>query len=184
MAPRLDRAGPRPAPPGTFPHRVAVDPPITATAGSDSCGIIVAGLGVDRRAYVLADRTLQGRDPSVWARAAIAAYRDFWPTSSSPSQPGGDLVLEVSKTADATVPVRKVTAARGKFLRAEPVSVLYTEGRVIHVGTFPELERQMCDFAADGLSNGRGAPIASTPSSGAITELMLTNTRTPIIRSL
>ncbi|MFX8883361.1 hypothetical protein ABTM86_19280, partial [Acinetobacter baumannii] len=56
---------------------VAVDPPVTATAGSDSCGIIVAGLGIDKRAYVIADRTLQGRDPSVWARAAIAAYDDF-----------------------------------------------------------------------------------------------------------
>lgn len=163
---------------------VAVDPPITATAGSDSCGIIVAGLGVDRRAYVLADRTLQGRDPSVWARAAIAAYRDFMAdVIVAEANQGGDLVLEVFKTADATVPVRKVTAARGKFLRAEPVSVLYTEGRVIHVGTFPELERQMCDFAADGLSNGR-SPDRLDALVWAITELMLTNTRTPIIRSL
>ena len=163
---------------------VAVDPPITATAGSDSCGIIVAGLGVDRRAYVIADRTLQGRDPSVWARAAIAAYRDFQAdVIVAEANQGGDLVLEVFKTADATVPVRKVTAARGKFLRAEPVSVLYTEGRVIHVGTFPELEHQMCDFAADGLSNGR-SPDRLDALVWAITELMLTNTRTPIIRSL
>ena len=92
-------------------------------------------------------------------------------------------MLEVFKTADATVPVRKVTAARGKFLRAEPVSVLYTEGRVIHVGTFPELERQMCDFAADGLSNGR-SPDRLDALVWAITELMLTHTRSPIIRSL
>lgn len=163
---------------------VAVDPPVTANAGSDSCGIIVAGLGVDRRAYVVADRTLQGRDPSVWARAAIAAYQDFQAdVIVAEANQGGDLVLQVFKTADPTVPVRKVHAARGKFLRAEPVSVLYTEGRVIHVGTFPELERQMCDFAADGLSNGR-SPDRLDALVWAITELMLTSTRSPIIRSL
>jgi phage terminase large subunit-like protein len=55
---------------------VAVDPPVTATAQSDACGIVVAGLGPDHRVYVLDDRTLQGREPQVWARAAIAAYRD------------------------------------------------------------------------------------------------------------
>lgn len=163
---------------------VAVDPPVTANAGSDSCGIIVAGLGVDRRGYVLADRTLQGRDPMVWARAAIAAYRDFEAdVIVAEANQGGDLVLQVFRTADPTVPVRKVHAARGKFLRAEPVSVLYTEGRVIHVGTFPELERQMCDFAADGLSNGR-SPDRLDALVWAITELMLTTPRTPVIRSL
>jgi phage terminase large subunit-like protein len=45
---------------------VAVDPPVTATAASDACGIVVAGLGPDGRAYVVADRTLQGREPQVW----------------------------------------------------------------------------------------------------------------------
>ena len=49
---------------------VAVDPPVTATATSDACGIVVAGLGPDGRAYVIDDRTLQGREPQVWARAA------------------------------------------------------------------------------------------------------------------
>ena len=55
---------------------VAVNPPVTSTAGSDSCGIVVAGLGVDKRGYVIGDRTIQGRDPATWARAAVAAYHD------------------------------------------------------------------------------------------------------------
>jgi len=54
---------------------VAVDPPVTSTASSDVCGIIVAGIGVDQRCYVIADRTLQGRSPLTWARAAVAAYK-------------------------------------------------------------------------------------------------------------
>jgi len=67
---------------------VAVDPPVTATAASDACGIVVAGLGPDGRAYVIDDRTLQGREPIVWARAAVAAYHDtmadraLWPRST------------------------------------------------------------------------------------------------------
>ena len=56
---------------------VAVDPPVTATATSDACGIVVAGEDEQGRAYVLADRTLQGREPHVWARAAVAAYHEF-----------------------------------------------------------------------------------------------------------
>lgn len=50
---------------------VALDPPVTATASSDACWIIVDGLGLDKRAYVLADRTIQGRTPEVWAKAAL-----------------------------------------------------------------------------------------------------------------
>ena len=137
---------------------VAVDPPVTSTAGSDSCGIIVAGKGVDGRAYVIGDRTIQGRDPATWAKAAVAAYHDYQAdTIVVETNQGGDLVVQTFKSIDAGVPVKKVHASRGKYLRAEPVSALYNEGRVAHVGEFPELERQMCDFAADGLSHGKSS---------------------------
>ena len=161
---------------------VAVDPPITATAGSDSCGIVVAGKGLDNRAYVIADRTIQGRDPATWSRAAIAAYHDHQADLIvAEANQGGDLVLQVFKTADPTAPVRKVHASRGKFLRAEPISMLYAEGRVAHVGEFVELERQMCDFAADGLANGK-SPDRLDALVWALTELMLSQTRQPMIR--
>ena len=52
------------------------------------------------------------------------------------------------RTVDPTVPVRPVTATRGKITRAEPVSALYEQGRVHHVGCFPALEDQMCDWVA------------------------------------
>ena len=38
---------------------------------------------------------------------------------------------------------------------AEPVTALYEQGRVKHVGCFPALEDEMCDFGLDGLSSGR-----------------------------
>ena len=163
---------------------VAVDPPITATAGSDSCGIIVAGLGVDGRGYVIGDRTIQGREPAVWAHAAVAAYHDYRADRIVvETNQGGDLVVQVFRTVEPNLPVKKVYASRGKYLRAEPISVLYAQGRVAHVGEFLELERQMCDFAADGLSNGK-SPDRLDALVWALTELMLTSTRQPLIRPL
>ena len=44
------------------------------------------------------------------------------------------------KPIGANVPFKKLTASRGKAARAEPVSALYEQGKVHHVGMFPELE--------------------------------------------
>jgi phage terminase large subunit-like protein len=87
------------------------------------------------------------------------------------------------RSIDACVPVKKVYASRGKYVRAEPVSTLYAEGRVAHVGEFPELERQMCDFAADGLSHGK-SPDRLDALVWAIAELMLATRSAPGIRTL
>jgi len=161
---------------------VAVDPPVSSTAGSDSCGIVIAGLGVDKRGYVIGDRTIQGRDPATWAHAAVAAYHDYQADRIVvETNQGGDLVVQVFRGIDANLPVKKVHASRGKYLRAEPVATLYAEGRVAHVGEFPELERQMCDFAADGLSQGK-SPDRLDALVWALTELMLTSTRQPLLR--
>ena len=164
---------------------VAVDPPVTSSAGADSCGIIVAGRGVDGRAYVIGDRTIQGRDPATWAKAAVAAYHDYQADSIVvETNQGGDLVVQTFKGIDASVPVKKVHASRGKWLRAEPVAALYSEGRVAHVGEYAELERQMCDFAADGLAHGK-SPDRLDALVWAITELMLVAPpRRPGIRQL
>ncbi len=163
---------------------VAVDPPVTATENADTCGIVVAGLGPDGRAYVLADRSLQGRDPATWARAVIAAYRDFAADRIvAEANQGGDLVVNVIRQVDANAPVKKVHASRGKFARAEPISALYAENRVVHVGEFPALENQMCDFGPEGLSEGR-SPDRVDALVWALTELMLTTTRDPVIRRL
>ena len=59
------------------------------------------------------------------------------------------------------------------FLRAAPVAQLYDQGRVRHVGAFPALEDEMCDFAMDGLSNGK-SPDRLDALVWAITDLALT----------
>jgi phage terminase large subunit-like protein len=92
---------------------VALDPPVTATASSDACGIVVAGLGVDKRAYVLADRTVQGRTPEIWARAALGAYDDYEADRMvAEVNQGGDLVISVLQQFRENFPVVKVRATR------------------------------------------------------------------------
>jgi phage terminase large subunit-like protein len=163
---------------------VALDPPVTATKQSDACGIIVAGLGVDGRAYVLADRTLQGRTPDVWAKAAIAAYENFSADRMvAEVNQGGDLVIGVIQQFSPNLPVVKVRATRGKWVRAEPVAALYAEGRVVHVGRFDALEDQLVAFGIDGTVRGK-SPDRADALVWAVTELMLSDGAVPQVRVL
>jgi phage terminase large subunit-like protein len=163
---------------------VAVDPPVTATARSDACGIVVAGLGADGRAYIAADRSLQGREPTVWARAAVRAYQEFMADRVvAEVNQGGDLVIAVLRQIDEAVAVRTVRATRGKWLRAEPVAALYAEGRVAHVGVHATLEEQMLAFGADGLARGR-SPDRVDALVWALTDLMIDRHAAPGIRQL
>ncbi len=163
---------------------VALDPPVTATVSSDACGIIVAGLGVDGRAYVLADRTVQGREPQAWAQAALAAYDDFDADRMvAEVNQGGDLVVAVLQQFRQNLPVVKVRATRGKWVRAEPVAALYAAGRVAHAGVFAALEDQLCAFGADGTVRGK-SPDRADALVWALTELMLSDALTPKVRMM
>lgn len=153
---------------------VAVDPSGTkGDGGGDDIGIVVAGKGIDGRAYVLADRTCQ-LSPDGWGRMAVQAYRDFEADRIiGESNFGGDMVRFVVQTADRLVPYSEVKASRGKTVRAEPVSALYEQGLVSHVGDFPDLEDQMANFTAAGFV-GEGSPDRADALVWALTELMLT----------
>jgi phage terminase large subunit-like protein len=72
---------------------------------------------------VLADLSSQGETPGQWADRVVAAYRRFKANRVvAEINNGGDMVVEVLRQSDPNLPVRKVTATRGKFLRAEPVA--------------------------------------------------------------
>jgi phage terminase large subunit-like protein len=92
------------------------------------------------------------------------------------------MVGAVIRAADASVPVKPVRARRGKWTRAEPVAMLYQQGRVVHAGHFPLLEDEMCDFGPDGLSGGR-SPDRVDALVWAVTELMPGGTGEPRIRA-
>ncbi len=134
---------------------VAVDPP--AGSGEGSCwGIVVAGIGIDGRFWVLADCSAEGATPAGWARAVVAAFRRFEADRVvAEVNQGGEMVSAMLKSIDANLPITMVRASRGKFTRAEPVAALYEQGRVRHAGRFEKLEDQMTDFGPDGLSSGK-----------------------------
>jgi len=135
---------------------VAVDPPVSSGKGADACGLVAAGRSEQGDVYVIADETVSGLSPAGSAARASALWRrpEAHALSAEVNQ-GGDMVRAVIGEADRTVPVIPVRASRGKWLRAEPVSQLYEQGRVKHAGVFPALEDEMCDFALEGLSSGR-----------------------------
>jgi phage terminase large subunit-like protein len=144
------------APPPLGRVVVAVDPPASAKTGADACGIVAAGRADDGGIYVIADETVSGASPQAWATKAVALWRRLSADALVVEvNQGGDMVKAVIREVDANVPVLTVHATRGKYLRAEPVSQLYEQGRVRHAGTFPALEDEMCDFGLDGLSSGR-----------------------------
>lgn len=125
---------------------VAVDPAVTSGEDSAETGIVVVALGQDDHGYVLEDRSLRGT-PTEWATEVIATYHK-WQADRviAETNNGGDLVETTIRMIDDKVSYRGVRAARGKLPRAEPVSALYEQGRVHHVGAFKELEDQMCTW--------------------------------------
>lgn len=130
---------------------VAVDPSTTNTPGSDETGIIVVARGADNRGYVIADESGKFR-PEEWARRAISLY-DTYDADGIVAEvnQGGDMVESTIKAVSRgrTIPVKKVTATRGKHVRATPIAALYEQNKVRHVDDFPELEDQMCAFTVD-----------------------------------
>ena len=128
---------------------VAVDPAAGSKSENAETGIVVVGIGVDKKGYVIDDVSLRGT-PNDWGRAAVAAYhRHEADLIVAESNQGGDMVSHTLRTIDPAVPVKMVHASRGKRTRAEPVSALYEQGRVHHLGFHGELEDQLCSWVPD-----------------------------------
>lgn len=154
---------------------VAIDPPVTTGDGADSCGMIVAGRageGMSARAYILADVTIQGLSPEGWARRAVAQAQvsgaDY---ILAEVNQGGDMVRTIINAIDPSMPVRAAYAKRSKVARAEPVAMLYEQGRVKHCGVFRELEDELTRLCTDGASGK--SPDRADALVWAVTELML-----------
>lgn len=155
---------------------VAVDPSGTAGArdDGDSIGIVVAGIGIDGRGYVIADRTCK-LSPDGWARQAVNAYHEFKADRIVAERNfGGAMVEAVIRTADKSVSYKEVTASRGKVARAEPIAALYEQGRCSHLRGLEELEDQMCQIGPSGFI-GEGSPDRADALVWAISDLMMSD---------
>jgi phage terminase large subunit-like protein len=157
---------------------VAVDPSGTKGDGKgDDIGIVVAGLGIDGRGYVLRDATCQ-LSPDGWGRRAVDMYHRYHADRIVAERNfGGSMVGHVIRSADPLASFKEVSASRGKIVRAEPIAALYEQGRVSHVGEFSEMEDQLCNMTGAGFI-GEGSPDRADALVWALSELMLEPKRT------
>ena len=126
---------------------VAMDPAGTGTG--DETGLSVVGAAGNGHLYVLADDS----EKLTPLRAAERAWNllERWEASLLVVEDNGgkDWIEAVLKRTwkdlgnEGPPPLRRVNASQGKKLRAQPVAMRYEQGRVHHVGSFPELEDQL-----------------------------------------
>lgn len=125
---------------------VGIDPEATSSEHSAETGIVVVARGNDGRGYVLADYSIRST-PNVWGGAAVQAYDDWQADHVTPeTNNGGEMVTSTLQTIRPTLPIHPVHASRGKVTRAEPISALYEQNRIHHIGTFPALEDQLANW--------------------------------------
>lgn len=154
---------------------VGVDPSGTAgdDGGNNSVGIVVAAKYMAGDRYVvLADGTCD-LGPAGWARRTVELYTEHKADRIiAEANFGGAMVESTIRTANRNVPVKLVTASRGKVIRAEPIAALYEQGRVDHVKGLEELEDQMLHMTSNGFL-GDGSPDRVDALVWALTELAL-----------
>lgn len=158
-------------PPEMYRIVVAVDP--HATTGQT--GIVVAGIaniGGVVHGYTLDDVTPpEGAKPEVWATAAVTAYHK-WDADLivGEANNGGDMIESVIRNVPdgRNVAYKMIRATKGKYIRAEPVSNLFEQGRCHHVGSFADLEDELCTWVP-----GLPSPNRLDAEVWAYTELIL-----------
>ena len=149
---------------------VAIDPAVTSGEDSDSTGIVVAGVSNDGQYYVLEDLTIKA-SPDGWTRTAVNAYHNHKADRIvAETNNGGDMIEHLIRQVDPSVSFRKVTATRGKIVRAEPIAALSEQGRLHLVGKYPELEDQLCNFTHES----KDSPDRLDAMVWGITDLMAT----------
>lgn len=140
---------------------IGVDPSVTTTG--DETGIIAAGRIRDMKkihipdlknldvphGFVLGDYSLQA-SPRDWAQEVVDGFREFFADSVvAETNNGKELVVVNLRVVDPTLPVIEVHASRGKAKRAEPISTMYEQARIHHVGDYPRLENEMYEWNKD-----------------------------------
>lgn len=173
---------------------VAVDPMVTNIAvtegvkgfdertiqrvGGSETGIIGAALGSNGHAYVLKDWSLSA-SPMEWAQKAVGLYEELRADRLVAEKNNGGALVEVTvRTVMPNIAYKAVHATQGKYTRAEPVAALYEQGKVHHVGLFPELEDQLTTYTGDP---NEKSPDRLDALVWALTELMLGERYVPMV---
>jgi phage terminase large subunit-like protein len=130
-------------------RRVALDPADGTESGAEH-GVAVVGQGGDWGLYVLESHGFRDTPLEFCKRVIEISERHGRATVVIEKNHGGawlPATLEAAmREVGRTVPYQLITASRSKYERAEPVAMLYEQGKVHHLGVFPELEEQMTSF--------------------------------------
>lgn len=137
---------------------VSVDPSGSGdvdNVDNDAIGIVVTALGTDGNAYVIEDLTVKA-GPATWGKIVTDAFdRHAADVVVGEINYGGAMVEHTIQTSRKKTPYKAVSASRGKAVRAEPISALYEQGKVRHVGYFRELEDELTAFSTVGYLGDR-----------------------------
>ena len=115
-------------------------------AVGDDCGIVACGEDYDGHYYILADVTCSAK-PEKWAKKACDLHESLSANNIVyEGNFGGTMVKRVLQIANPGIQIRKVNATKGKRIRAEPISMLYEQNSISHVGIFPKLEDEMTQW--------------------------------------
>jgi len=156
---------------------VGVDPSGTETG--DAKGIIACGK-IGKVGYVITDKSTHA-GPDGWGRAVVQLYYTLQADRVvAEVNYGGDMVQHVIHAAADKMGVPrprfvKVTASRGKHVRAQPIAALHEQGRVKYCGNFPHLEDDMTGFTDSGWE-GSGSPDRGDACVWSLTNLLVRNT--------
>lgn len=154
---------------------VGVDP----TGGAAEAGILTCGYGADGHGYVLEDHSGH-YTPEGWATRAVDAYYNHRADRIvAEINYGGAMVEGNIRTVDKKVPVKVVSATRGKQRRFQPVGSLIEQGKIHFVGSFPRLEDEITCFTLDDYE-GEDSPNRADAFVWSITDMMIGKGRTRI----
>lgn len=158
---------------------IAIDPATTTHDHSDETGIVAAGIDEMNQAYILED--LSGKfSPNDWGTRVVNTYYRLKADKVVVEiNKGGDLVENVLRSIDSSIPIKAVRATRGKYTRAEPIAALYEQNRVFHSQPFTILEAQICDYVP-GLTSK--SPDRMDALVWALTELLLESEGQPKLK--
>ena len=128
---------------------VSIDPAVTNNTDSDETGIVIVSRDRKGHGYVEADLSMRGT-PNEWASRVVTAFDEYECDNIIVEvNQGGDMVSSTLRTVRPHLPIREVRATKGKRLRAEPISALYEQSRIHHVGVLDSLETQMTTWTPD-----------------------------------
>ena len=142
---------------------VAVDPAMSTKPTSSETGIVVVGADMRRQhAYVLADESAR-LTPNSWALRVIHLYDKFGATMIVVEDNAGGQMAEstIQNAVERTLPIKRVRARQGKYVRAEPVAALYEQSlpRTLIRGPRPPRRPIPCPRRPDVYLDRRPRPI-------------------------